>query len=82
VFNCGYGRGYSVLQLLETVKQVSGVDFTVRYVPRRPGDPAAVVAKADLIRTKLGWQPRLDDIPTIVRTALDWERGLDARRGA
>ncbi|MEW6123544.1 MAG: UDP-glucose 4-epimerase GalE [Pseudomonadota bacterium] len=82
VFNCGYGRGYSVLQLLETVKQVSGVDFTVRYVPRRPGDPAAVVAKADLIRTKLGWQPRLDDIPTIVRTALEWERGLDARRGA
>lgn len=81
VFNCGYGKGYSVLQLLETVKQVSGVDFPVRYVPRRPGDAEAVVAKADLIRETLGWVPRLDDIPTIVRTALDWERGLDARRG-
>ncbi len=81
VFNCGYGRGYSVLDLLETVKRVSGVDFPVRYAPRRAGDPMAVVAQADLIRARLGWQPKLDDLTTIVRTALDWERGLDARRG-
>lgn len=80
VFNCGYGRGYSVLDLLAAVKQVSGVDFPVRFAERRPGDPMAVVAKADRIRARLGWQPKLDDLPTIVRTALDWERGLDARR--
>ncbi len=80
VFNCGYGRGYSVLELLEAVKRVSGVDFPVAYAPRRAGDPMAVVAKADLIRATLGWTPKLDDLDTIVRTALDWERGLDARR--
>ena len=80
VFNCGYGRGYSVLELLEAVKRVSGVDFSVSYAPRRAGDPMAVVAKADLIRATLGWTQKLDDLDTIVRTALDWERGLDARR--
>ncbi len=80
VFNCGYGRGYSVLELLEAVKRVSGVDFPVAYAPRRAGDPMAVVAKADLIRATLGWTPKLDDLDAIVRTALDWERGLDARR--
>ncbi|OYX85203.1 MAG: UDP-glucose 4-epimerase GalE, partial [Azorhizobium sp. 35-67-5] len=77
---CGYGRGYSVLELLEAVKRVSGVDFPVAYAPRRAGDPMAVVAKADLIRATLGWTPKLDDLDAIVRTALDWERGLDARR--
>ncbi len=82
VFNCGYGRGFSVLQMLEAVKEISGVDFPVRFSPRRAGDPAAVVAKADLIRSTLGWTPRLDDMAMIVRTALDWERGLDARRSA
>lgn len=81
VFNCGYGRGYSVLELLEAVKRVSGVDFPVRFADRRPGDPMAVVAKADRIHATLGWQPKLDDLTTIVRTALDWERGLDERRG-
>lgn len=80
VFNCGYGRGYSVLELLEAVRRVSGVDFPVRFADRRPGDPMAVVAKADRIRATLGWAPKLDDLDTIVRTALDWERGLDARR--
>lgn len=80
VLNCGYGRGYSVLEVIETVKSVSGVDFKVTYSPRRPGDPAAVVAKADKIRTTVGWEPRLDDLTTIVRHALTWEQGLDRRR--
>ncbi|TCT05116.1 UDP-glucose 4-epimerase GalE [Aquabacter spiritensis] len=80
IYNCGYGRGYSVLEVLESVKAISGVDFPVRYSPRRPGDPAAVVARADRIRAELGWRPTRDDLPTIVRTALDWERRLDARR--
>lgn len=82
VYNCGYGRGYSVLEVIETVKAVSGVDFTVNYAPRRPGDPAAIVAKADRIRAAIGWTPRLDDLETIVRHALDWERSLEARKSA
>ncbi|MGU3494545.1 UDP-glucose 4-epimerase GalE [Xanthobacteraceae bacterium A53D] len=80
VFNCGYGKGYSVLEVIETVKQVSEVDFNVTYSPRRPGDPAAIVAKADKIRATVGWQPKLNDLSTIVRTALDWERDLERKR--
>ena len=77
--NCGYGRGYSVLEVIEVVKRVSGVDFPVRYSPRRPGDPAAIVARADRIRETLGWRPRHDDLPAIVAQALAWERALKTR---
>jgi UDP-glucose 4-epimerase len=80
--NCGYGRGYSVLEVIETVKQLSGKDFPVFHAPRRAGDPAAIVARADRIRAMLGWQPELDDLPTIVRHALAWERTLDGLRTA
>ncbi|MFG1425395.1 UDP-glucose 4-epimerase GalE [Roseixanthobacter glucoisosaccharinicivorans] len=80
IFNCGYGRGYSVLEVVETVKAVSGVDFPVTYSPRRAGDPAAIVAASDRIQAQLGWSPKLDDLSTIVAHALDWERSL-AQRG-
>ncbi len=82
VLNCGYGRGYSVLEVIETVKRVSGVDFPVVHSPRRPGDAAAIVARADAIRAQLGWRPRLDDLPTIVEHALAWERRLGAKPSA
>jgi UDP-glucose 4-epimerase len=74
--NCGYGRGYSVREVVEVVKRVSGVDFKVHAAGRRAGDPAAIVAKADLIRRELGWRPQRDDLDAIVRQALDWERRL------
>jgi UDP-glucose 4-epimerase len=74
--NCGYGRGYSVLEVVETVKRVSGVDFDVRLVGRRPGDPASIVATGERVRQELGWQPELDDLSTIVSHALAWERHL------
>ena len=77
--NCGYGRGYSVLEVIEVVKRVSGRDFEVRLSPRRPGDPAAIVAKADRIRERLGWQPRYDDLSQIVAQAVAWERSLKTR---
>ena len=75
-FNCGYGKGYSVLEVLGAVKQVSGVDFRVEYAPRRAGDPAAIVAAADRIRADLNWTPQFDDLNTIVAHALGWERKL------
>ncbi|BBF92921.1 UDP-glucose 4-epimerase GalE [Blastochloris tepida] len=78
--NCGYGRGYSVLEVIETVKRVSGVDFPVTLGPRRPGDPAAIVAGADRIRAEIGWRPKFDDLTAIVGQALAWERTLAARR--
>jgi UDP-glucose 4-epimerase len=79
VCNCGYGHGATVKEVVEVVKRVSGVDFPVRRVGRRAGDPAAIVARADRVREILGWRPRRDDLDTIVRQALDWERRLHNR---
>jgi UDP-glucose 4-epimerase len=76
--NCGYGRGFSVLEVIETVKRVSGMDFNVEIAPRRPGDPARVVAAAERARAVLHWRPQFDDLETIVRHALAWERKLKA----
>jgi UDP-glucose 4-epimerase len=78
--NCGYGRGFSVLEVIDTVKRVSGVDFKVERAGRRPGVPARIVAACDRARSTLNWQPRFDDLQTIVAHALAWERGLLARR--
>jgi UDP-glucose 4-epimerase len=80
--NCGYGRGYSVLDVIESVKRVSGTDFPVVQAPRRAGDPAIIVADAQRIRSTLGWIPELDDLDTIVSHALLWERSLLDRADA
>ena len=76
--NVGYSNGYSVLEVIDTVKRVSGVDFEVRVVGRRAGDPARIVASNDRIRA-LGWTPEHDNLEEIVRQALAWEKGLAAR---
>ena len=76
--NCGYGRGFSVLEVIETVKRVCGVDFAVELADRRPGDPAQIVAAADRARAMLKWHPQFDDLATIVGHALAWERKLQA----
>ena len=80
VLNCGYGHGYSVRQVLDTVQQVSGVALKVREEPRRAGDPPALIARAKRIREVLGWNPRHDDLEFIVRTALAWEKTLNAQQ--
>jgi UDP-glucose 4-epimerase len=77
--NCAYGQGYSVRQVIDTVKAVSGVDFRVEEGPRRAGDPAAITATGEKIRATLGWQPKHDDLGEMVSTALDWERHLMQR---
>lgn len=74
--NVGYGRGSSVREVIKVVQEVAGVDFKVVEAPRRPGDPASLVAKADRIRELLGWQPRYDDLRTIVADAWRWEQKL------
>jgi UDP-glucose 4-epimerase len=79
--NCGYGRGYSVLEVIETVKRVSGVDFEVELAARREGDPAHIVAGCERIHSTLGWGPRFNDLETIVTHALAWERRLARRAG-
>ena len=77
--NVGYGQGYSVLEVIDAVRRVSGVDFEVRRSGRRAGDPARIVASNGRIRRELGWTPRHDDLEDIVRQALEWERGLEKR---
>lgn len=78
-FNCGYGHGFSVLEVIDAVKKVSGRDFRVQAAPRRAGDPAGLVADNSRIRETLGWSPALDDLATIVRHALTWEESLRSR---
>jgi UDP-glucose 4-epimerase len=77
--NCGYGHGFSVLEVIDRVKRVSGVDFKVEHAPRRPGDPVRIVASSSAVRGMLGWRPRFDDLSTIIGHALAWERELMAR---
>jgi UDP-glucose 4-epimerase len=72
--NCGYGHGFSVREVIDTVKRVAGVDFKVKSSGRRPGDPAAIIADAGRIRALLSWAPQFDDLETIVEHALKWER--------
>jgi UDP-glucose 4-epimerase len=74
--NVGYGHGYSVRQVLASVERVSGKRLSVREQPRRAGDPAALVARAERIRAELGWRPRHDDLDAIVRTSFAWEQRL------
>jgi UDP-glucose 4-epimerase len=76
ICNCGYGRGVSVFEVVDAVRQVSGADFKVRISGRRAGDPASLVAGTQRIKAVLGWTPKFDDLPTIVGQALDWERRL------
>ena len=77
LLNCGYGRGYSVHQVVEAVRQVTGAQVPAQVVGRRPGDPASIVAVSDKIRSELGWSPGLDDLDVIVEHAYAWERTLD-----
>jgi UDP-glucose 4-epimerase len=77
-FNCGYGQGYSVRQVLNRMKAISGIDFPVIEVDRRAGDPASVIACGDRIRQILGWQPKYNDLDIILNTALAWEKRLIA----
>jgi len=77
--NCGYGHGYSVREVLSAVERVDGRPLSVTEEARRPGDPPELVAVADRVREVLGWRPQYDDLDTIVRTSLQWERKIAAR---
>ena len=79
VANCGYGRGYSVLEVVDTVKAVSGRDFKVTFGARRPGDPAAIVGSPERIKATFGWVPQHADLAGIVGDALAWEAALERR---
>ncbi len=77
--NCGYGHGYSVREVLSAVEKANGAPLTIVEEPRRAGDPPELVAVSDKIHSVLGWEPKFDDLDTIVRTSLEWERKIAAR---
>ena len=74
IFNCGYGRGFSVKEVVAAVKEVSGVDFKVNETKRRAGDPATLISKVDKIKTYTNWEPSFGELKFIVKTALEWEK--------
>ncbi|MCE5311707.1 MAG: UDP-glucose 4-epimerase GalE [Nitrospiraceae bacterium] len=76
VLNCGYGHGYSVKEVVDAVKKITGIDFKTIEAPRREGDPAALIADNTKIKKTLGWAPKYDDLLYIVKTAWDWESKL------
>ena len=80
ILNCGYGRGFSVLEVLDAVDRVTNMRIERRIEGRRPGDPDALVADNARILATLPWRPRLDDLDVIVAHALAWERKLAERR--
>ena len=82
IMNCGYGRGFSVLDVIKAVEKAAGHGFDVRMAPRRAGDPAAIVAGARFVRDVLGWEPSHDDLDEIVAHAYAWEKGLITSRPA
>ncbi|MDH3752068.1 MAG: UDP-glucose 4-epimerase GalE [Gammaproteobacteria bacterium] len=77
--NCGYGHGYSVREVLAAVEKVNGEPLNITEEPRRPGDPPELIAVAKKIKKVLGWTPEFDDLETIVRTSLEWERKIAKR---
>lgn len=79
VFNCGYNRGASVLEVVDTAKRITGIDFKVNLAPRRPGDPPALVADSGKIKKTLGWEPQYADLDYIIETAWKWEQERIAR---
>ncbi len=79
VANCGYGSGFSVLEVLASIERVTGAKLPVTFGPRRLGDASEIVAKVDRIRSTLPWRPKWDDLDTIVTHALAWEKTLQTR---
>lgn len=76
--NCGYGHGYSVREVLSAVEDANGAPLKIVDEPRRAGDPPALIAVAEQVRNVLGWKPKYDDLDTIVKTALAWEKKIAA----
>jgi len=80
VMNCGYGHGFSVREVLEAVRRVTGRDFPVRETGRRPGDPPMLVADSRRVRRELHWSPAHDDLDAIIKAAWEWECKLQSRK--
>jgi UDP-glucose 4-epimerase len=81
IFNCGYGHGFSVREVVRKVKEVTGIDFKVNETDRRAGDPPSLIADSARIRNELSWRPAFDNLGHIIRTAWEWEKKLHSEKG-
>ena len=73
-YNLGNGQGFTVLEVIETAKKVTGVDIPYEFAPRRPGDPAVLVASSEKAKQELGWRPEVPELEEIIRSAWEWHR--------
>jgi UDP-glucose 4-epimerase len=80
IFNCGYGKGYSVQEVIQGAKEVTGIDFQVAPADRRKGDPPVLIADSKLIRQTLNWKPHFNDLHYILKTAWNWEKKLNSQQ--
>jgi UDP-glucose 4-epimerase len=80
-FNCGYGRGLSVKQMIDAAKEISKVDFPVHFGPRRAGDIAEIAANCSMIKNRTGWTPRYDTVEDMIGTVLSWYKQQTGRAG-
>jgi len=78
VFNCGYGHGYSVREVVKTAKEVTGTDFLTEETERRPGDPPVLIADSSRLKGELHWEPMYADLEFIIKTAWEWEKKQSA----
>lgn len=78
IFNCGYGKGYSVLEVINAAKKITGIDIPVRVKGRRAGDPVQLIADPSKLMRKLNWRPEHDDLEFIIKTAWEWEKKLNS----
>jgi UDP-glucose 4-epimerase len=76
IYNLGNGKGFTVLEVIESVRRVTGKDIPVEVCPRRPGDPAVLVASSDKIQRELGWKPQFGALDSIIQSAWDWHQHL------
>ncbi|HYM35927.1 MAG TPA: hypothetical protein VET48_11055, partial [Steroidobacteraceae bacterium] len=76
-YNCGYGRGYSVRQIVGAIEKLTGSPLPVRESARRPGDPASLIADSTRLQRELNWRPKHDSLEEIVRSAFEWERRIN-----
>ena len=78
-YNCGYGRGFSVREIIAEMEKITGHRLPVKEAPRRPGDPAVLIADPARLKSALKWRPKYEDLRAIVLSALDWERRFNER---
>jgi UDP-glucose 4-epimerase len=79
IFNCGYGKGYSVLEVINTANQIYDNKIMFEFDKRRPGDSEKLISNVDKLHEHINWKPKFDDLKLIIKTAVEWEKKLNEK---